>query len=239
MQTHLTPETAFQTNDMNEAKEKLISAELKSKALLNAIEERGLIVAGKSEQALAEEIAGIASTQFGIETYWHKKIVRTGSNTIYPYNGNPPDRLIQPNDILFIDLGPIVEGWEADLGRTYILGNDPLKIKLKRDVEAAWEEARIWYKHQGNLTGAAYFNYITELATKYGWTFGGEIAGHIVGHYPHEQLEPGDMGLDIHPDNHADIKQPDKNGNERHWILEIQFIDPVNNMGAYFEQLLY
>jgi Xaa-Pro aminopeptidase len=223
---------------MNEEKQKLVLAEQKSKELFNAVEKWGLIVPGKSEQELTVEIVKLANYLFGIDQYWHKKIVRTGPNTLHPYNGNPPDLVVQKDDILFLDFGPIFEGWEADLGRTYVIGNDPLKLKLKRDVEVAWHEAKSWYTEQRRLTGAAYFKYITELAKSYGWEFGGEIAGHIVGHFPHEQLEPGDLGLDIHPDNYSDILQPDKQGNSRHWILEIQFVDRVNNIGGYFEQLL-
>ena len=109
---------------------------------------------------------------------------------------------------------------------------------MKIDVEAAWLEAKAWYDSQGSLTGAQYFAYLTELAKKYGWEYGGEIGGHIVGHYPHEQLAPDDLGLDIHPDNHADIFQADKDGNDRHWILEIQFVDRVNQIGGFFEQLI-
>jgi hypothetical protein len=44
--------------------------------------------------------------------------------------------------------------------------------------------------------------------------------------------------LDVHPDNHADILQLDKNGNPRHWMLELHFLDRENNIGAFFEQLL-
>ena len=39
--------------------------------------------------------------------------------------------MINENDILFLDFGPIFEDWEADYGRTYVLGKDPLKLKLK------------------------------------------------------------------------------------------------------------
>ena len=69
--------------------------------------------------------------------------------------------------------------------------------------------------------------------------FGGEIAGHIVGKYPHEQpADPKSLELDIHPDNHDDIFLRDADGNQRHWILELQFIDKDNEIGGYFEQLL-
>ncbi len=110
---------------MNE-KQKLVLAEQKSKELFNAVEERGLIVPGKSERELTEEIVKLAKDLFGIEQYWHKKIVRTGPNTLQPYSGNPPDLVIQKDDILFLDFGPIFEGWEADLGRTYVIGNPTL-----------------------------------------------------------------------------------------------------------------
>ncbi len=224
---------------MNEAKQKLALAEQKTKELFNAVEERGLIVPGKSESQLCGEIVKLANDFFGIEKYWHKKIVRAGANTLCPYPGNPPDSIIQNDDILFIDFGPIFEGWEADVGRTYVIGSNPLKLKLKRDVEAAWQEAKEWYFQQSNLTGATYFNYVTQLAKRYGWEFVGEIAGHIVGYFPHEQPDdPNDLSLDIHPGNDSDILQPDKHGNSRHWILEIQFVDKANNIGAYFEQLL-
>ena len=223
---------------MSEEIQKLVLAEQKTKELFAAVEAWGLIVPGKSEKKLADEIVKLAKDHFGIENYWHKKIVRAGANTLYPYNGNPPDRVIQKDDIVFLDFGPIFEGYEADFGRTYVVGNNPLKLKLKEDVEDAWHEAKAWYIQQSSLTGAAYFNYATELAKKYGWEFGGDIAGHIVGHFPHEQLAPDDLGLDIHPDNHSDILQPGKNGNKRAWILEIQFVDRANNIGGFFEQLL-
>ena len=223
---------------MNDAKQKLLLAEQKSKELFDAVERNGLIVPGKSEKELCDEIVRLASDQFDIDEYWHKKIVRTGPNTLFPYTGNPPDRVILSDDIVFLDFGPIYDGWEADVGRTIVIGNDPLKLKLKRDVEAAWHEAKAWYADQVTLTGAEYFQYATRLAKQYGWEFGGEIAGHIVGRYPHEQLQPGDMGLDVHPDNHSDILQPDPDGNARHWILELQFVDRTNKIGAYIEQLL-
>ena len=215
------------------------ASEQKAKELFNAVEQRGLIIPGKSESELAAEIVTLAKEQFCIESFWHKKIVRAGASTLYPYSGNPQDQVIKNDDIVFLDFGPIFNGWEADLGRTYVIGNDPLKQKLKKDVEEAWQVTNAWYHRQTELTGAACFHYVTELAKNYGWEFGGDIAGHIVGRYPHEQPDdPADLGLDIHSDNHSSILLLDKHGNKRNWILEIQFVDRINNIGAFFEQLL-
>lgn len=224
---------------MTEAKQKLYLAEQRAKELFWAAEERGLIISGKSEKQLCDEIVQMAKDDFGIVDHWHKKIVRTGINTLQPFIANPPDLVIQKDDILFFDFHPVFEGWEADLGRTYVLGNDPLKLKIKKDVEVAWHVANAWYFKQNKLTGAEFFNYVNDLTKSYGYEFGNAIAGHIVGHYPHEQPDdPNDLCLDVHPNNHQDILRPDKHGNKRHWILELHFVDRANNIGAFFEQLL-
>jgi Xaa-Pro aminopeptidase len=223
----------------SEAKQQLIIAEQKAKALFDAVEQRGLIVAGKTEATLCDEIVTIAGDDFGAVNHWGKKIVRTGTNTLQPYSADPPNLVIQEGDILFFDFHPVFEGWEADLGRTYVLGNDPLKLQIKKDVEAAWHEANAWYFKQPTLTGAQYFNYINDLTKRYGYQFGNAIAGHIVGYYPHEQPDdPNDLCLDVHPANDTDILQTDKYGNPRHWILELHFVDRKNSIGAFFEQLL-
>ncbi|MEO8086977.1 MAG: M24 family metallopeptidase [Bacteroidota bacterium] len=224
---------------MNETLQQLFFAEQKAKALFKTIEDRGLLIPGKTEKQLVDEIVQVAKEDFGTENHWGKKIVRTGLNTLQPYISNPPDLVIQDGDILFFDFHPVFEGWEADLGRTYVLGNDPLKNKIKEDVESAWYEGNAWYFKQTKLTGAEFFNYATVLANHYGYEFGNAIAGHILGKFPHEQPDdPNDLCLDVHPDNHNDILQLDKNGNRRHWILELHFVDRKNKIGAFFEQLL-
>src|SRR4051812_3066103 len=157
---------------MDTIKIKLMEAEEKATELFKAAEDRGLIVAGKTEKQLNNEIFALAKELFGIEKYWHKRIIRAGANTLQPYNENPPDLVIQENDILFFDFGPIFEDWEADLGRTYVIGNDALKHKLRHDIEAAWHEAKEWFLQQTTLTAAAFYDYVVKLAEKFGWEFG-------------------------------------------------------------------
>ena len=223
---------------INSTRKNLVQAEQKAKNLFKTVEGLELIVPGKTEQQLNDEVVKLAREIYGIKEFWHKKIVRAGANTMQPYGGDPPDVVIQQDDLVILDFGPVVNGWEADLARTYVVGSNPRKQKLKTDVENAWQQANAWYAGHSSLTGAEFYHYITDMALRYGYTFGGEIAGHIVGPYPHEQLGPGNMGLDIHPDNHQDMFDRDPQGNSRHWILEIHFVDKANNIGAFFEQLL-
>ena len=71
-----------------------------------------------------------------------------------------------------------------------------------------------------------------------GWEFGGPIAGHLIGHFPHEKLEKEDKTNYIHPENLINMNMPDRSGGLRHWILEIHFIDQEKKIGGFFEQLL-
>jgi len=222
-----------------ETKMKLQRAEKVSVQLFEAIEKNNLIVPGKSEKQLNEEVERLALEKFGIQKHWHKKIVRSGENTMSIYTDNPPDRVLQKDDIVFVDYGIITDGWESDYARTYVLGNDSKKIKLKKDVEKAWYETQAWYQKQTKLKASDFFNYVVNKAKEYGYSYGGEIAGHIVGEYPHEQpADPKSFDLDVHPSNHNDMFLRDANGNERHWILEMHFVDKENNIAAYMEQLL-
>ena len=221
------------------AEKKIAYAQKIASELFQAVEKNNLIVAGKSEEQLSKEVTQMAREKFGIENHWHKKIVRSGINTVSIYTDNPPNQILQQDDILFIDFGVIVDGYESDYARTYVLGNDARKVKLKNDVEKAWYETQAWIHKQTSVKASDLFNFTREKAREYGWTSAGDIAGHIVGKYPHEQPpDPKSFDLDVHPDNHNDIFLRDAQGNKRHWILEIHFVDKENKMGGYFEQLI-
>ena len=186
----------------------LIKAEQKALHLFQEAEARGLIIAGKTENELNKQLFDLAFELYGIKKYWHKRIVRSGKNTLFPYRENPPNLVIENDDILFFDFGPVFEDWEADVGRTYVIGNDSLKLKLKNDIELAWKESRDWFFSHNKITGAQYYKYNVELAHKYGWTFGGDIAGHLIGNFPHEIIESESRDNYIHGDNHKDMFAP-------------------------------
>ena len=223
---------------MDIVKSNLIKAESLAIKLFDEVEARNLIIAGKDEETLNKEIFNLAKELFDIEEHWHKRIVRCGENTLYPYKENPPNKIIQEDDILFFDFGPIIEKWEADLGRTYVIGSDPIKLKLKNDIEIAWQETKKWFDKQTELKASKLFEFVVNKAKKYGWEFGGQIAGHLIGEFPHETLDPGNYQLYVHPENHNNMFDLDVNGQKRNWILEIHFIDKENKIGGFYEQLL-
>lgn len=224
---------------MNETRQKLIEAEEKADLLFQKINDLGMITEGKTERELNEEVFSLAFELFGIKKYWHKRIVRAGKNTLLPYKENPPDLILQKDDILFFDFGPVFDDWEADIGRTYVLGSDSNKIKLKKDVELAWYEGKEYFdRNKEKLTGADFYNYTKELALKYGREYGNIHCGHLIGNFPHEKIIGEETVNYIHPENEQLMINKDKNGNERFWIYEIHFIDRGSETGGFFEQLL-
>lgn len=224
---------------MRETLEKIVDAEEKAIKLFNEIERRGLIVEGKTEGELNTEVFNLASELFKINKYWHKRIVRAGKNTLLPYKENPPDLVLKSNDIVFFDFGPVFETWEADIGKTYVIGNDKYKLKLKHDVESAWYEGKQYFdQHKSSLTGADFFEYTKVLAKKYGWAYGNYHCGHLIGNFPHEKISGEEISNYIHPENYQFMSDPDKHGNERFWIYEIHFVNTELEIGGFFEQLL-
>ena len=216
----------------------LRQAQVRAEALFREIEAGRLIRPGLMESELNAAIYQLARQMYGISTYWHKRIVRAGKNTLLPYKEDPPDLTIQRDDILFLDFGPVFEEWEADFGRTYVLGSDPVKHRLCRDVGEAFRAGKRYFEEHSEITGSQLFAYAQRLAAERGWEFGGPIAGHLIGHFPHEKISGDKVSLYIHPESHSPLRSRDAEGNRRHWILEIHFVDRKREIGGFYEELL-
>lgn len=216
----------------------LIEAEVKALELFAEVERRDIIRAGVTELEVNQAIYRLAEEMYGIKKYWHKRIVRAGANTLFPYRENPPTLMIDGSDILFLDFGPIFEEFEADVGRTYVLGTDPEKLRMKKAVEDAFYEGKRLFLEREEITGRELYHFMCSLAEREGWEFGAIHSGHLVGKFPHESI-PGEKSLSyIHPDNSLALRRDGDDGKPLHWILEVHFVDRERNFGGFFEQLL-
>ncbi|MBV8062256.1 MAG: aminopeptidase P family protein [Nevskia sp.] len=215
----------------------LLDAQRQAAALFVRIEQ-SLIRPGISESQLTREIAELGRSEFGIVQNWHKRIVRAGPNTLEPYDENPPDLTIGADDILFVDLGPVFEAWEADFGRSYVLGNDPHKLRLRDDVAAAFAAGKKYFQDHPHITGSELYAYVHQLAQDAGWEFGGKLAAHMIGEFPHKSLPVDRAVAWADAGNHTPMRGLDPLGRERHWILEIHFVDRLRRIGAFYEELL-
>jgi Xaa-Pro dipeptidase len=216
--------------------QRLLDAQAKADALFEAIEHE-LLRAGVDELTLNQQIKELAFDRLGVEKHWHKRIVRSGPNTLLPYRENPPNRVISDDDIVFLDLGPVFADWEADVGRTYVLGDDPHKLALRDALEPVWHEGRAWFDAQPEITGAALYSQMQKLAAERGYAFGGDIAGHLVGEFPHERIADG-WECYISDRNPRPMRGLDRLGRINHWILEVHLVDRERRIGGFLERLL-
>ncbi len=221
-----------------ERAERLLAAQASAVKLFDEVGARGLVAPGQSEQAVSDQIRDLANEMFGRTRHWHKRIVRSGPHTLQPYRENPPDRVIEPDDIAFADFGPIFDEFEADLGRTYVLGDDPGKRRLAADLPVIFDAGRRYFAGHPDITGAQLHAEVARLTREAGWALGGSHAGHLVGEFPHEKIDGAGIESYIAPGNPTPMRRRDKAGRECHWILEIHLTGPARQFGGFYEQLL-
>ncbi|MDH6696787.1 M24 family metallopeptidase [Streptomyces sp. MAA16] len=217
---------------------RLLDAQAKAERLFAEIDRRGLVAPGEGERAVSDRVRDLANEMFGTTRHWHKRIVRSGPNTLLPYRENPPDRLIGADDIVFADFGPIFEEYEADFGRTFVLGDDPVKRRLRDDLADVFAAGKRHFAADPDITGARLHTEVARLATDAGWELGGWHAGHLVGEFPHERIDGADVESYITPANDTPLRRTDKAGRVCHWILEIHLVDRAHGFGGFYEELL-
>jgi len=145
----------------------LVAAEKRAETLFDEIERRGLVTAGRTEREVEQDIYAIALEKFGVEKHWHKRIVRAGPNTLTLAADNPPVRNIETNDIVYVDLGPVFEDWEADLGRTYVLGDHP-GGPLVEALPVVFDRVQSHYHASPDMTGAELYAFAQRAAAEAG-----------------------------------------------------------------------
>ena len=216
----------------------LLDAQRQAEQLFNEILSSGMSRPGVRESELSGEIHALAGRRYGVRRHWHKRVVRCGPNTLLSYYADPPERIIGADDVVYLDFGPVFNSWEADYGRTYVLGNDARKHQLVADIAAAFRKGKQLYLDTPDITAGALYDYVVSLAGEYGWEFGAPTAGHLIGHFPHEHAPGEPKPFSIRHGNELRIREPDARGAARHWILEIHFIDRARGYGGFCEELL-
>ena len=88
----------------DERARRLLDAQASAVALFDEVVARGIVAAGQSEQAVSDQIRDLANEMFGTTKHWRKRIVRSGPHTLFPYRENPPDRVIEADDVTGAEL---------------------------------------------------------------------------------------------------------------------------------------
>jgi Xaa-Pro aminopeptidase len=163
----------------------------------------------------------------GAERLWHASQVRFGPNTRLPF-GEAPARqhILQPGDAFFLDIGPVIDGHEGDVGRTFTLGGDGPGEALAQDGRDVWAiVADHWRRTRAS--GADLYAVAHDEAAARGRQLAlTGAAGHRIGDFPHHIHHRGKL-IDHESSPASDL-----------WILEIHLIDTDTRLGAFHEDIL-
>lgn len=216
------PSATAQNTGSTFSLERMLGARERSWAALREI--AAGIVPGVTEDA-ARLLASDRLRAAGMQRIWHPSIVRFGTNTLKTFRQpSAPDTVLGEHDVFFIDLGPVFDGHEGDVGDTFVVGTDG-------DMHACAEAARELFRRteaewRKGVTGQALYAFATDEAQAMGWRLNHATKGHRVGDYPHAVHKAGSLGdLDAAPVPGL-------------WVLEIQIAHPTRPIGAFFEDLL-
>lgn len=191
----------------------------------NILQEISLILKPGITESQARDQALEIHKHFGVEKCWHNPYIRFGENTILTFKDKPEvDRTLREDDIAYVDIGPIINGVEGDVGQTFVFGEDKLFQSLKTQSEKLFLFGlEFWRKEKP--TGIVLYEYIKDLSKKNGFIFNLNPAGHLIGSFPHKGWKEGLNTYPYYPE-------------PGYWILEIQIRDNDLPYGAFFEDVL-
>lgn len=208
--------------EFNEAK--LLSAQAKS---WQAIREVASAIKPGMSEAEALILLKESLKNLGYTKMWHPPQIRFGENTLLPF-AKPSNREVRlaEDDVFFLDIGPLFDGYEGDAGQTFAIGNNAELHRLSADAKRVFEDVKLhWQKTR--LSGPALYDYASEAAEKLGWELSLHGAsGHRVSEFPHALHHKGKL------------KSFDGTPKPNRWILEIHLISKRLGRGAFFEDLL-
>ncbi len=175
----------------------------------------------------AREIAAEVLKEKGAERFWHRTHVRFGVNTLRSFSDTSlPGVRLQSRDIFFLDFGPVFDGYEADVGATFTVGEDPEMLGCAQAARDLFKRVRDHWADLG-VSGRALYAFATAEAKAMGWEFILRGAsGHRIADFPHVLYHRGNLeSLNFAPA-------------AQRWILEIQLRHPTRQFGAFHEDIL-
>jgi methionine aminopeptidase len=163
--------------------------------------------------------------KYPIEKQWHPAKLRFGPNTTCDFKDVSVPYVLKEEDIFFIDIGPVIDGHEADYGETFTIGNfyeqrliAETSKKVFHEVSEHWNTVR--------PTGEELYHFAKERADHYGYLLSMGSDGHRIGDFPHHVHFKGGM-----PDI-EEVIVPNA------WILEIHLVNCDRTFGAFYEDIL-
>ena len=163
--------------------------------------------------------------KYPVDKQWHPPKIRFGPNTICNFKENSLPYTLKEEDLFFIDIGPVIEGHEADYGETFVLGDQYDHKLISNAAKRIFEEtAQEWSQKKKN--GQELYEFAKGKASDAGFILNMGSDGHRIGDFPHHLFFKGGL-----PEC-EEILIPNA------WILEIHLWMPDKSYGAFYEDIL-
>lgn len=164
--------------------------------------------------------------EMGSTEEFHKPYIRFGANTVKTFGADSdPGIRLGADDIFFIDVGPVWDGYEGDAGETFLTGNNPELKRCALDARAIFQAvAKKWETETS--TGEELYQFAGRMAQELGWELNLDLGGHRLGDFPSGVHYAGPLSeITFHP-------SPNR------WMVEIHIRHPDHLFGAFYEDLL-
>ncbi|MEU8775590.1 M24 family metallopeptidase [Streptomyces sp. NPDC048606] len=217
---------------------RLVEGQRMGQAVLAAAVRGRLIVPGRTECEVDDRLRDLAREVLGTTAGRPGRLVRSGPHTVLPYGQTPPDRVIRGDDVVVVDLGPLLAGHETDFARTVVLGDDPDRRRIVEDLAKVGAAAGELFRSEERITGRQLHGEIRAWAAKGGWSLGSWQAGRLCGQPPAAGGSDPRPDSFIGPDNDRPLRRTTDGGWRARWILEIRLVDDYGGFGGVFKQLL-
>ena len=173
----------------------------------------------------AHELYKNLCIKFSIEKNWHPPKIRFGPNTLKTFKEESDPYTLQEEDIFYIDIGPVVDGHEADYGETFTIGSNYDHKHLADTSQKVFHEVCEQWKTTKSR-GPELYEWAKVRAKAYGYHLNMGSDGHRIGDFPHHVFFKGaiiECSEQLLPNA---------------WILEIQLDHPKLKFGAFYEDIL-
>lgn len=164
-------------------------------------------------------------TKYPVEKQWHPAKLRFGPNTLKLFREISDPYVLKDEDVFFVDIGPVVDGHEADYGETFTLGSQYEHKLIREASRKIFDEVAAHWKNK-RCTGIALYEFAQKRADHYGYTLSMGSDGHRIGDFPHHVFFKGGI-----PETEEMIVP-------NAWILEIHLMNKTKTYGAFFEDIL-
>jgi len=162
----------------------------------------------------------------GAKKAFHKPYIRFGSNTTITFGADSvPGVRLGEDDIFFIDIAPVWDGYEGDAGDTFVTGSNQEMKRCAVDAKKICEAVAAKWK-KDKATGVELYDFAQKMAKDLGWELNLDLGGHRLGDYSSAEHYEGPLHeIAFHPSTNI-------------WMVEIHIRNPENTFGAFYEDLL-